>query len=484
MTYANLNIVSGDNTFKYIVEYKPTNTKQTKELALCRNDVGFFFHNTDQINVLHSKNFWEECKDAEIKDFVPTSWFSCVFDIYFPRFSVDTYNKNVFYVLTLNTWIANTCLFLGSVILQRNNSTAIESGFRTFLNDKYYEHISLDIPDPTYIIYSDEWKDFRKNVCKEITENGAQLNNTGSSINITLTPVKKVDDTWIKLDGYDSAQNAIVIKNDLKNTFMSADLKFNSSEREFVCELKYNDFYDDLSEYLYETYQMRTEQTESNSFQMQYGLVIRDKEDAYKYITHKYNKPIEKDTFVFDEFSYENWDDFHEGLYANILLIIQINGNDSLVLTSNSVQITQEIYRFFIKQNNIVKHINLNNINMNVQKLDVVNVIKNEIVTVERPNDYKANIIKPVFVKVQEGTAIRLHRSVIENIVLNLDQYKNKVDQFTIKIGTSNSVELGRINSGVVFKIIGSGLPEEASGLYYILNQDGELVTTGNYTIV
>lgn len=228
---------------------------------------------------------------------------------------------------------------------------------------------------------------------------------------------------------------------------------------------------------------MNTKQTDDNSFSMQFGLVVRDKENAYKYITHKYTTPKEFDTFVFDEFSYENWDDFCEGLYANVLIIMQINGNDSLVLTSNSIQITQDIYKFFIQQN-ITKHINLDNIDMNVQKLDVVNIIKNEIVTVERPNDYKANIIKPVFVKVQEADAIRLHKSVIENIVINLDQYKNKVEQFTIKIGETNSTEIGRINSGIVFKIIGSSLPEETEGLYYILNQDGELVTTGNYTII
>lgn len=484
MTYANLNIVSGDNKFKYIVEYKPTNTVETDNLALCRNDLGFFFHNNEHTNVLHNKNYWEECKEASIKEYVPTSYVIGDFKIYFPRFSVDTYEKNVYYVLTLNTWIADTCIYLGSVVFRRNDAVAIESGMKTFLNERYYECISIKIPDPAYIIYDDDWKEFRKNICNEKTENDTQLNNTGSSINITLTPVRKIGDTWIKLEGYDSAQNAVSIKNDVKNTFMQAELKFNSSERNFVCNLIYSDFYDNLSEYLYETYQMRTEQTKDNQFQMQYGLVIRDRENAYKYITHTYTEPKENDTFVFDEFSYENWDDFCEGLYANVLIIIKINGNDSLVLTTNSVQITQEIYRFFITQNNIAKHINLNEINMNVNKLDVVNIIKNEIVTVERPNDYKANIIKPVFVKVQEADAIRLHRSVVENIVINLDAYKNKVDEFTVKIGESNSTEIGRINSGVVFKIAGSGLPEDSTGLYYVLNQDGELVTTGNYTIL
>ena len=483
MTYTNLNIVSENGAFKYIVEYKPTDMMKTTPLELCKNDVGCFFHNNELTNVLHNKNFWEECKETDIKEFIPTSWNTCVFDIYFPRFSVDTYNKNVYYVLTMNTWIANTCVYLCSIVFKRYDAVAVETGFKTFMNDKYYEHISIETPDPTYIIYSDEWKEFRENICKEITINGSQLNNTGSSINITLTPVRKIDDTWIKLDEYDSAQNVISIKNDLKNTFMNAELKFNSSERTFDCKLLYNDFYKNLDEYLYETYQMNTKQTDDNSFSMQFGLVVRDKENAYKYITHKYTTPKEFDTFVFDEFSYENWDDFCEGLYANVLIIMQINGNDSLVLTSNSVQITQDIYKFFIQQN-ITKHINLDNIDMNVQKLDVVNIIKNEIVTVERPNDYKANIIKPVFVKVQEADAIRLHKSVIENIVINLDQYKNKVEQFTIKIGETNSTEIGRINSGIVFKIIGSGLPEETEGLYYILNQDGELVTTGNYTII
>ena len=96
--------------------------------------------------------------------------------------------------------------------------------------------------------------------------------------------------------------------------------------------------------------------------------------------------------------------------------------------------------------------------------------------------DYKANIVKPVFVKVQEADSISLHRSVIENIVINLDKYKNKVDAFILKIGDANYYEIGRINTGIIFKIVGTSLPQE-NGLYYILNEDGELVTTGKYTI-
>ena len=122
---------------------------------------------------------------------------------------------------------------------------------------------------------------------------------------------------------------------------------------------------------------------------------------------------------------------------------------------------------------------------MNTQKFDVVNVIEHKVVTVERPEDYKANLIRPVFVKVQEAGTIRLHPLVTENIVLNLDAYKNKVETFILKINTANFYEIGRINTGIVFRIVGSNLAEqEQQGTYYILNENGELVTTGNYILV
>jgi hypothetical protein len=105
------------------------------------------------------------------------------------------------------------------------------------------------------------------------------------------------------------------------------------------------------------------------------------------------------------------------------------------------------------------------------------------VVSVERPNDYKSNIVKPIFVKVQDAGAIRLHRSVTENISINLDAYKNKVNAFVLKIGDMNFYEIGRINSGIIFKVIGTNLPD-VDGFYYILNENGELVTTGKYSIV
>jgi hypothetical protein len=43
--------------------------------------------------------------------------------------------------------------------------------------------------------------------------------------------------------------------------------------------------------------------------------------------------------------------------------------------------------------------------------------------------------------------------------------------------------EVGRTPAGILFKINGPVLPGATnSGLYYVLNQDSELVTTGKYT--
>ena len=200
--------------------------------------------------------------------------------------------------------------------------------------------------------------------------------------------------------------------------------------------------------------------------------------------------------------SYNNWHPFfHTFIYQiwlkiypdiKILSIIQIlifstiwmvickyyRPND---LNSNKIFIDQEIFKYLLEQP--IRKIDLNSKDMELKKYDVVNIIKNEVISVERPADYKANIVKPVFVKVQEADSISLHRSVIENIVINLDKYKNKVDAFILKVGDANYYEIGRINTGVVFKIVGTSLPEN-DGLYYVLNSDGELVTTGKYTIV
>jgi len=484
MNYTNLNIKSNGKTFKYIVEYFDVPTVKPETLTYYgKDEQRCFFFSKEQTNVLAEKNYWDVIKYADTHEDsnIPSTYNVSAFDLYFPRYSVDTYERNVYYVLTLNTWINGRCVYLGSYLIDRKNAVAPSTGVRKFLNEEYYEYIRVETVDPFYLIYGDEWKNFRNYFCNEpVYDEGVQNNNTASNINVTLTPVKFVNGTWIKLDGYDSSQSALVINDEKDSNYFNAKLKFSVENGipVFNCELIFNELYENnLEEYLLETYQL----TIDEDFKIKYCFVIGDQENPYKYVEHPYTNAQTSSKFTLDEFVFDGWNDFIDGLYANVFVIIQKQDNDILVLNSNKVFITQEEFKYLMNQE--IRKVDLNEITMTVNNYDVVNVIKNEIVSVERPNDYKANIIKPIFIKSQETDAIRLHRSVIENIAINLDAYKNKVNAFILKIGDTNYYEIGRINSGIIFKVIGSSLPE-ADGLYYILNEDGELVTTGNYTIV
>ena len=483
MNYTNLNIISGDKSFKYIVEYFDDKGLNTNEIKYLKNAFGIFLFNDNVDNILYEKNYYDKITDEVLSsNILPNTYNISSFDLFFPRYSVETYNTNVSYVITINTWINGVCVFLGSKLINRNNALAPENGVRRFLNDEYYEYIRINCVDPFNLIYANEWKDFRNVFCNEPVYNGGlQKNNTASNINITLTPVKNINGLWVKMDEYDSSQSAILLTNKNDSNYFAPVLTFKNENGnpEFNCKLRFNEVYENnLEEYLAETYQIQV----NEDFKIKYCFIIGDKENPYKYKENHYDTAIEQSSFYLNDFCFESWDDFIDGMSANVVVIIQRFDEDILVLSSNRVFITQEEFRYLLQQP--IRNVDLQNIDMELKNYNVVNVIENKIVTVDRPNDTKANIVKPIFIKVQDSDTIRLHNSVTENICLNLDAYKNKVEAFILKIGDMNFYEIGRVNSGIIFKVIGTNLPEQNEGIYYILNEDGELVTNGKYKLV
>jgi hypothetical protein len=122
---------------------------------------------------------------------------------------------------------------------------------------------------------------------------------------------------------------------------------------------------------------------------------------------------------------------------------------------------------------------------MNINKYNVVNKIENKIFQIERPNDSKDNIMQPVFFRVKETEVLTIHPAVTENICINLDDYKSKVKNFVLQIEDCRFEQIGSNNYGILFKVIGNRLPTGAtSGIYYILNENLELVTTGKYNYI
>ena len=120
--------------------------------------------------------------------------------------------------------------------------------------------------------------------------------------------------------------------------------------------------------------------------------------------------------------------------------------------------------------------------NMEIINYNVINKIENKIVQLERPDNSKSNIIQPVFFKVKDTEKLTIHPAVTENICINLDDYKSKVKSFKLQIENKVFEQIGVNQYGVLFKIVGSLLPNEIkTGTYYILNEDNILVTNGKY---
>lgn len=111
-----------------------------------------------------------------------------------------------------------------------------------------------------------------------------------------------------------------------------------------------------------------------------------------------------------------------------------------------------------------------------------INKTVQQITNISTTTSSKSGIVQPVFIRVRDVGDIVVHPAVTENICINLDAYKSAVDKFFIQIEGSVFPEIGRNSSGVVFKVIGNNLTGTVSaGVYYVLNENSELVTTGNY---
>jgi hypothetical protein len=127
---------------------------------------------------------------------------------------------------------------------------------------------------------------------------------------------------------------------------------------------------------------------------------------------------------------------------------------------------------------------------MKLYNINAVNKIENNVININRPEDTKSGLIQPMFYRSVESININIHPKVIENICINLDIYKSKVDTFILKIEDSIFPEIGRTQAGVLFKIKNPTIikneqgKEKLSGVYYILNQDNELVTSGKYNYI
>lgn len=513
MEYTNINILDGDRRFRYIIEYV-NNAESNVSDNLCyvigdehviNDKLRCDMFQTGLERFRRFNNYWEKY-DGEVIDVntqgncLPEHYNLSSVNIYFPDSSVETYDNNNLYMLAVNTWVHGHIVYLGTYLLDRRSALACKRETK-FINRQYHEYINVKFLDPWHLIYSDEWKEFRQHVCGETTVDGHEQNNTGSVLNFTLYPVvENTEGQYVKLDPYIGGQNAINIADSIsdyigcdiaivpredelrvddKELCVHASVHFNKSYQEGS-----NQVIQDLNQYMKETYGV------DGSFRIDYSLVVLDSDNIYKIITK--HRDLLDCTFTREEIAFGDWDGFKEGLKFSLdVSLYQENEGereDYMILHSNQISITQDVMKYFIdtlRNENapfVPKTINLDLVDMNNYTINAVNKVEKKIIQVDRPDDNKANLIKPAYFRARELKELTIHPAVTENICLNLDAYKARTTRFYLQIEGATFTEYSRIPSGVIFKIVGANLPNETGeGVCYLLNQDKELITTGKY---
>lgn len=497
--HTNLNLKSGNRFFTYIAEYEPDRWIKGDTISnIYVKNKSIIFEYSDTPD-----NAWSESTFSyklNLK-YIPTKDVKMSYiDLYFPEYSIDLYKKSlglVKYEVIIKTWVYGHEIILGNYLLDRINTTAAER-VRTFSNQKYYEFIRLPIIDPYELIYNDEWKYFREKVCYEPVfeddESNYNLNNTGSIIHIILKAVQPYNDTYIPVDRVSNCQNSINITKDVDN-FLNLSIKADTDvafekEPRISCSLNFNKLYEgDICEYMKETYQTKF-------FGIKYGLVIGNSTNIYADVQTPivYSNKHSKEDLISCDFkkstilktgNFTNWVGWSEGI--NIRASVEFlteEGESMIYILSNIIPLTQELYKYIVAGSDFhgLYNINLQDLDMDNININAINKIEHKIYDVKNYEDSKANIAFPIFYKSLPITNLILHPEVNEHICINLDNYKSTVDTFVIQIEGVKFKEVGRIDAGIIFKIVGVNLPQKITqGSYHILDQDSNLITSGKY---
>lgn len=401
-----------------------------------------------------------------------------VIRMFFPQYSVDTYNVGCTYALTLSTYIHGVEIELGSYIFKRNEALAC-TPTRFDGMDEYFEYIDFQIADPFSILYDDIIRGIKRSL-----GDPDHLNDNGSILSISLNIVEEGEGCYILKNGWTGGQNEILISDP---TDMSLNIGYDVDDRSISLKLSFNkEFRNDLLRYIKETYNCE----ESN---IKWEYVLMDNDNIYyQENIEEFNDRVNLSIQHVDVFS--SWENWKEGLYLQAVATffneseITDDSMPFMEVFSNKLPVSQDLFALMIQDENYIDFpttIDLNSLNMNDINLTAINKIVQDITVVTPTDTAKNHMIQPVFYQTREIGKVNIHPQVTENISINLDAYKSRVKTFMIQVEGVSFPEVGRTNKGVVFKISGNMLPKSINeGTLYLLDQDGVLVTTGKYIYV
>lgn len=499
-----INIKGYNQSFPYIVEYNKGNVIANDFDVKWCNDNGVIRLFEEDVKYFRDVNDWYHVDTLNnmSSEYVPTDINLSKLIIYIPQHSLSTYKRGLKYAVSVNTWINGKKIDLGSFIFKPTDTYAIPTNHIKNGNNEYCECIDFDIIDPFYLVYADKWIDFRHNVCGELKN----INTSCSFLQISMFVIDEFENRFILNTQLLGGCTSINISND--TDYLALKLLVNNEPLGFKFDLVMNEEYDWFLDYLYETYNITTSHDN-----IKLDLVIKNKDSIIigprmtyvennkntnrynpdQIMTYEYIKNIKqptKDEIISGEIDrtgvkvfFSTWETFEEGWAAvGSLSIYNDNDEEEFTIISNEIPITQEVFSKFVNDG-LEKIIDVND--MNITNYSVVNKIENKIIQLDRPNDSKSNIIQPVFFRSNELENITIHPVVTENISINLDDYKSKVQKFTLLINGCKFEQVGANSYGIIFKIHANSLPSTTTnGIYYILDDNMELVTTGKYNCV
>jgi hypothetical protein len=511
--FTNINIYSTDNQYRYIFEYEANADyslqnpwKYTRGIEGVVNDN---LSNKDDISFwagdvkwLKHYNNWDYITDKPRTDYIPTDVKTGKIKLYLPLHSLNTYYPYTLYMLDVSTFIHGHNIILGSFLVNIGESLACEQPVK-FYNDWYYEYLEFEILDPTDIMYSDNWKEFRFKVCDEPAFDKSGINSEGSILNFSLHPVESVSTGWQKRHIGVGGQNSLNLFDTNKGK-LNVHLSHNMGESfdhncdpAFHINVTFNEYFeDDLIEYIKETYGI-------TNFKICFDFIMRDDDDLYAYIRqimepNQLSLTITRDDIYKANNNFYGWEGYDHGIIAKAYFYL-LYGEEyqyNLVFLSNILPITPDIYKYIVNKNlfqsngRIINNVNLNDVDMNVLNINVVN--KTEIINNTDNNnlsmisDRRPEVIQPVFYTTTNSELVNIHTNVNETICINLDRYKHLVKRFVLYMGGKYFNEVGRTKSGILFKITAGEITatDSSEKIYYILDQDKNLISRGKYNVI
>lgn len=540
--YSQINIIHNNKQLHYMVEFHDAGiievthgeysyyTRAAEGIQFIRNTKLIDnFENNTIYNVVRNTNTWTIENRVFSNYYIPQTIAQRQLTLYIPRHSMESFYDKEFgddhemklsgikYVITAYTYIAGVKVVLGSYLFNLGSARAPKNKVR-YKSSEYQLCIDFNVVDPVSLTYNDEWAPFRHEICGEPDF----INNTGSIIHVDLDPVINGDDSIVRSSNFIGGITSIPFQRNSAD-YMHANLSFDGNA---TLNLSFNEIYEnDLPLYLAETYDMWQRDPDTNEliidpvtnnpipmeYWVVYEVIFRDNDNVYAY----HNKLVKYEDSIGAVFNKEEisktWSWYKDGLFLQGSIELytdddiksiesELDGltdtekvdviHDTLEPTvdiiSNEIPLNKENYKFLVPLTILPtgkNKINLKLVNMTEYKVDVVNKIHKNVINITRPEDYKSNVIKPVFIRAENIGNITIHPAVTENISINLNKYKSKVDLFYIRIEGVDFIEIGRTPQYVVFGIDGHLLPNEITeGIAYILDENHTLVTTGHYT--